>query len=175
MKLIAFETRNAFLGIDGYARIVSYLFVRSRGKVEERCLATVGVSHQCHVYHTPLMACRLLHLFFAIVVFGCCLSGHIVRFGVYVWAIFAVFRFVVGRVDKFGFFFRNHFNHLRLVVAERNFVTKYLVFHGVLKGRIEQYLDGLALDKAHFDDAFPKTTMAHNFHHNGFFSRSQFR
>ena len=172
MKLIALETCDAFLGIDGYARIISHLFVCSRCEVEERCLSAVGVSHQCHVYHAPLVACRLLHLFFTIALVGCRRLRLVVPFGVCDQCVFGVFRFVVGHVDKLGLFFRNHFNHLRLVAAERNFVTKYLVFHGVLKGRIEQHLHGFTLDKAHLYDAFSKTTVAQNFHHNGLFSRS---
>ena len=49
IELVALEVGLPFLGVNGHARVVADAFVGARCKVEERCFAAIGVSHQCHI------------------------------------------------------------------------------------------------------------------------------
>ena len=55
-------------------------------------------------------------------------------------------------------------------VAERNLVAHDLIFHGILQRGIQQDLNGLAFDEAHFHDALAKAPVAEHFHDDAFFS-----
>ena len=45
VKGVTFELGYALLGVDGHTAVVAYALVGTRGKVEKRRLATVGVAH----------------------------------------------------------------------------------------------------------------------------------
>ena len=51
--------------INRHPRIVTHLFVFSRNHVEQRCLASIRISHQCHLYLTPTIQCHLTNLIFS--------------------------------------------------------------------------------------------------------------
>ena len=55
VELIAEELCMGLGGIDGDTRVVAHMAMGSRGKVEERGLATVGITHQGHIDHTALL------------------------------------------------------------------------------------------------------------------------
>ena len=49
IELIAFEFGMTNLGIDSNTRVVAYTLVSSRGKVEERSLATIRIAYKRNI------------------------------------------------------------------------------------------------------------------------------
>ena len=58
------------------------------------------------------------------------------------------------------FLFRYHLYHLRLRMAKRHFIAHYLVFYGILKGRVLKHVHHLSFDESHLDDAFTESAMS---------------
>ena len=128
--------------------------VGSAGKVEQRCLAAVGVSHQCHVDASVLLQGQMLQI--------------VVRVG------FRGDEFLlkVGRhavVLVFGC--REHLNHVCLLAAQAHLVSHQLVFHRILQGSIQQHLYRLSLHKTHFDNTLAEATVTLNLHDDGTLAR----
>ena len=131
--MVALKVGIAFFGIHGDATVVAHVFMGTRCKVEERCLATVGIAYQRHING---MTGRMLGIM------GC--AGHILRF-----------RDVCSLV-----LILSHLNLLGLLTSQADLVAHDLVFHGVLQGSTLQHVHALPLDKAHFNDTLAEASVS---------------
>ena len=160
-ELIAKHRGTGLTGIDGDARIVAHMGMRTRGIVEKRGLATVGVAHQGHMNGAALAHCLTLKT-----------NGRIV-----------LHAFVIG--NRLGLHIAerrllqtalvDHFNLFCLLMAQRHLVAHHLIFHRILQRGIHQHLHRFSLHKAHLDDALAETTVAQHFDDDTFFACFQFR
>ena len=73
-----------------------------------------------------------------------------------------------------GFFLGEHLDEVGLAAAERYFVAHDAVLHRVFQRGIEQDFHFLALDEAHFHDAFAKTAVPLDAYHDAFFACIEF-
>ena len=148
----------ARLGVHRHAAVVAHMLVSSRGYVEERRFATVGVAHQRHGNHATSVGRHRLHAAFqlqpcllAFAVIG--LEGGQRRGGGQA--------FVVAR-----FSFAYHLHEFGLLATQRNLIAHDFVFNGVVQRCVEHHLHGFAAHKAHFHNAFAKATVAVHLHNH---------
>ena len=140
-------------GIDGYTGVVAHMTVGARGVVEERGLAAVRVTYQCHVDRAAL------------------LHGLVVD-------VVILVTMVIGREPESsrlkGRVGRDYLDIVGLLMTETDLVAHQFVFHGILKGCIKEHLYFLALDESHLNDAFTDSTMALYLNNHTAFAGLQF-
>ena len=153
VELIAEERGMSLRRIDGDAGVVADVAVGSRGEVEQRGLATVGVTDKGDVDATATTQGGTAQLTIR------------QRFDYLLQAAFQLLLF-----QLLGLFFRHHFNHRCLVVTQRHLVAHQFVLHRVLQRCVEQHLHGLAANKTHLNDAFAETTVAKDLDDDAAFS-----
>ena len=150
-----------FLGIHGYAGIVSYVLVTAGGYVEKRRFSTVGVAHKGHADD---VAAFLRHVGKSLV--QALLFFHITGKRLEV---------LIGNQGLPGFLFRNNIYKFCLFPAERNLISNYFIFDGVLERGVKDDLDLLPLYESHLYQAFAETSMTVHTHNHGLFAGPEFR
>ena len=143
--MVALELKVALLGIYGHSAVVAHVLVGSRGDVEERGLATVGIAHQSHVDGAPLAQCHALHLFIREV-------DHLSQ----------SFQSLGGSRLEQCLVLAHHLNHLSLLAPQRDFIAHHAVFNRVLQRRIEHHLHALTLYKTHLYNSFSEASVSHH-------------
>ena len=125
-------------GIDSHTGVVAHMAMGTRGKIKERGLATVGVSHQGDIDHAAL------------------LHGLMPDIVVLVDAGIFSQREVRGLNGGIG---RHHLDIVSLLMTQTDLIAHQLVLHGILQRRIEQHFHFRTLDESHLDDTLAESTM----------------
>ena len=148
--VIAFELGKALFGIDGDTAVVAHMLVSTGSKIKQRCLATVGITHQSH--HNLLRAMRRMHL---------AMMGRFECHGTV----------VICQLPRL----RADFYLFSLLTAQADFVTHHLVFHRILQRGAEQCFNLLPLDEPHLNDALTESSVSLDLDDIGLFASFQFR
>ena len=113
------------------------MFVRPGGDVEQRRLPAVGIPDEGHAYDVVPFGRRARHLLLD--------ELHVVAV-----------RSVDGELavlpehDILGLILAHHLDVVGLFAAERNLVADDFIFYGVLQGSVQDDLDLVPEDEAHF-------------------------
>ena len=154
---------TAGLGVDGDTAVVAHMLVLLRECIENRCLAAVGVTNQCHVYHiVPVcddFALRAVNAVKSVAVLAhreCTECGCRCKF---------LFCLVLGQ----------NLNHGSLVASQQHIVAHYMVLYGVVHGGVEYRFHLLATYEPHLHYALTEPAVSGESHNNRCFAISEFR
>ena len=132
-------------------------------KVEERCLAAVGVAHQGYVDYLASAQGGIGQLLVGNVAGWCygCHAGGVCQCGC-----------GQGHVYLVG---SHHLYMVGLAAPQRHLVAQYLIFYRVLQGGVLEHFHHLAFDETHLHNTLAETSMTGDLDDHPFFSCLQFR
>ena len=107
-ELIPLVLRATFLRVHSHARVVAHSLMSAGGEIEQGCLATIGISYQCHIDVPSSLSCSIMQLAFGDDDIFCLGLGEIDVLPVEFAAALQVFRLS----------FRDNLYHLGLVVPQ---------------------------------------------------------
>ena len=143
VKLIAEVGGMGLRGIDGDTTVVADMSVGTTGIVEERGLATVGITHEGYIDGAALLQGDMLQ---EVVLVFCFIDGGSYR--------------CLGLFLLTGLFLGDDLDHICLLMAERHLVAHQLVFYRVLQRCVQQHLNLFTFHETHLNDALTETTVA---------------
>ena len=159
MELVTLVVGAPHLGIYRHTRVVPDTLMCTGSKVEERRLATVWVTNECHIDD------------FALAIGGIGEFGRrqcVVRFIRDIIGEGTLLRFIIS-LSLFHLaclFSANNLDLVGFTVSQAHLVAHDFIFNRVTQRCIQQHFNLLSLYESHFNDSFSEASMTQNLHNN---------